>query len=39
MNGRDRKKWAIRQAALDRQGIVDTVFRALGTEASRVLQA
>ena len=29
----------IRQAALDRQGIVDTVFRALGTEASRVLQA
>jgi 1-deoxy-D-xylulose-5-phosphate synthase len=29
----------IRQATLDRQGIVDTVFRALGTEASRVLQA
>ncbi|MCW7542719.1 1-deoxy-D-xylulose-5-phosphate synthase [Aurantimonas litoralis] len=29
----------IRQAALDRQGIVDAVFRALGTEASRVLQA
>ena len=29
----------IRKAALDRQGIVDTVFRALGTEASRVLQA
>ncbi|MEF2552427.1 1-deoxy-D-xylulose-5-phosphate synthase [Aurantimonas sp. A2-1-M11] len=29
----------IRQAALDKQGIVDAVFRALGTEASRVLQA